>query len=392
MTEFPTVRKILLVYDVSYPSVDGGGQRRMYEVAKRLIAQGYQVDWLCFKTWDFDHPNDNSKINFIGLPGYKGLYNSSGSRRYLEPIEFLFSLWTSRIDISQYDVVWSGQWPILHLVPWSYKKGIKEKLVVDWWEVWGKTWFDYSKVLGIFGYGIEKLLIWSITKNSRLIGISESSTNEMLELASAKESVSLIHNGIDTKALKKVLLKTQKNYDFSYIGRLKNHKRVDLLLRSIKYIEDQYSYMASAVIIGDGPEHDSLLTLAKELEIDDRIFFAGSVTDNIQAYSLMSSGKIFVNPSTKEGGGSITVLEAFGLGLPVVAFDCKDGIDPQIVGHGSRGLLVEAVSHEILGQNLYELITSPSQLEMMSLKSLDFAEKFDWDELCIKYKNIFDRI
>ena len=123
-------RRILLVYDVSYPSIDGGGQRRMYEVAKRLIARGYRVDWLCFKTWDIDDLNKNSEIHYIGLPGYKGLYNDSGSRRYLEPLEFLFALWKSRLELNQYDIIWSGQWPILHLIPWSYKKDIQRKLIL----------------------------------------------------------------------------------------------------------------------------------------------------------------------------------------------------------------------------------------------------------------------
>ena len=46
--------KILLVYDVSYPHVEGGGQRRLYEIARRLAEEGHEISWLCFKTWSGD--------------------------------------------------------------------------------------------------------------------------------------------------------------------------------------------------------------------------------------------------------------------------------------------------------------------------------------------------
>ena len=176
--------KILLVYDVSYPSVEGGGQRRMYEVATRLTNAGHQVDWLCFKTWGEDELD--SRINYRGLDGFRGLYNKSGSRRYFEPIEFLVQLWRAKVNYNDYDVIWSGQWPVLHLLIWSFIPSIRKKLVVDWWEYWGSTWFDYSKALGIFGFFIEKVLVRRLSKYCILVGISQASVDEMKARVTAK--------------------------------------------------------------------------------------------------------------------------------------------------------------------------------------------------------------
>jgi hypothetical protein len=107
--------RILIVYDVSYPSIPGGGQRRLYEVGQRLAAYGFDVDWVCFDTWTPEVIAAGHSINYIGLPGYKGLYSKNGGRRYLEPVEFLVALSRASLDLSRYDVVWSGQWPIGHL-------------------------------------------------------------------------------------------------------------------------------------------------------------------------------------------------------------------------------------------------------------------------------------
>ena len=82
--------KILIVYDVSYPHVIGGGQRRLYEVATRLAKSGHEIDWVCFKTWDKLNEAEHAGIKYIGISGFRGLYNKIGSRRKLEPIEFVF--------------------------------------------------------------------------------------------------------------------------------------------------------------------------------------------------------------------------------------------------------------------------------------------------------------
>ena len=393
MSGWGKVKKILLVYDVSYPSVDGGGQRRMYEIATRLTDCGYSVDWVCFKTWENEAINQSQcSINYIGLPGFKGLYNKHGGRRYVEPIEFTIALRRAKLNFNDYDVVWSGQWPIVHLVPWILNKSIRKKLVVDWWEVWGSTWFNYSRLLGPIGYFVERFLINRITKHGIIIGITKSSFIQLQQLSDNDHAIKLIPNGLDTTLLSTIAHQSVKKYDFAYIGRLKNHKNVDLLLRAIKYVEVELQYHASAIIIGDGPEHGNLVNLARELEIDGRINFVGNISDNEVAYSLVGSGKIFVNPSTKEGGGSITALEAFGLGLPVVGFKCKDGIDPEIINQPDRGILVDTICAKNLGKNLYNLLMDEAEQAKMRNRCIEYAKQFDWSELDLEYRKIFNRV
>jgi glycosyltransferase involved in cell wall biosynthesis len=278
------------------------------------------------------------------------------------------------------------------MADWSFKKNIASKLVVDWWEVWGRTWFSYSKLLGPIGYILETIVINRISKNSRLVAISKKSINEINIISPDSHNARLIHNGIDLENLRSISSKKRIDYDLSYIGRLKNHKNVDMLLQAIKYVEVHYDVKLTAVIVGDGPEFESLVSLSKELSIGERINFTGAVLDNMEAYSYVASSKFFVNPSTKEGGGSITLLEAFALGLPAVGFDCKDGIDKDLIGDGDRGILVKTVSVEALGECLHDLLNCPAKIKKMSEAGVTYSKDFDWDSIASEYVDLFKEI
>lgn len=386
--------KLLIVYDVSYPSIDGGGQRRLFEIASRLInLKNVEIDWVCFKTWENGDINKySSQINYIGIPGFKGLYNQSGSRRKLEPLEFLISLYRAKINYSKYDVIWSGQWPILHLISWSFKKDIRNKLIVDWWEYWGNTWFSYSRLIGWLGYFIEKFVLRRIAQYSKIITISETAELEIKNLLKSPENIALINNGIDSKELYTIQENSNKIYDIGYLGRLKDHKRVDLLIRAVKWAETNNGLKFSLLIIGDGPEKKKLYDLSVDLGLKDRIYFKGAIKSNKEVYQSLAQCSIFVNPSTKEGGGSITLFEAFALGLPSIAFDCKDGIDPSLIGNNSRGLLVHEVSHKELGKSISTLVSNKCMVNEMSNNALVYANYYDWDTIALLYSEIFQEI
>jgi len=383
---------ILMIYDVGYPFVEGGGQRRMHEVACRLIQRGYSIDWLCFKTWDGDNVViGSSGIRYIGMDGYRGLYRKDGSRRRMEPIEFLFAFLGSDIKFGKYDFVWSGQWPMVHLL-WFLifsSKLVAAKLVVDWWEIWGDTWFKYSRALGLIGFFLEKQLLTRLSKFACIILISPDSHRTALNI-SPDGKFKLIHNGIDLNLIRGVSGVEVPVFDVVYLGRLKDHKRVDILIKAISLIGEIYGYKATALIVGDGPEYSRLVEMTNELNLSDQIKFSGSVSSNADAYKMLSSARIFVNPSTKEGGGSITLFEAFAVGLPVVAFRCKDGIDPELVGDGVSGKLINTVSPASLCDGLYELLVDPMQVAFLRKGALESAEKYDWRVIAEDYISVFE--
>jgi glycosyltransferase involved in cell wall biosynthesis len=385
--------KILLVYDVSYPHVEGGGQRRMFEVAKRLAKDGHHVSWLCFRTWDDNVENLNENgINYIGISGFRGLYRGDGSRRRLEPVEFFIALLRSRINFREFDVVWSGQWPLLHLVWWlSFPNKLGQaKLVVDWWEIWGGTWFKYSKLFGLVGYLFEKFLIDRISNKGNLVLISPGSFARAKSLV-PNGRMYLINNGIDSQTIIDAKCMSEDGFDIAFVGRLKNHKRVDLLLSSMGILKDRYNLTLTAAIVGDGPEMSRLVNHSKDLGLESRVKFFGSISSNDQVYGILKSCKISVNPSIKEGGGSITLFESYAAGLPVLAFACEDGIDPELFSDFGSTCLCKEVSAEALAESINSLLCNSSLLESMKSRVRLEARQYDWEIITDQYRTLFSK-
>ena len=46
--------KIALIYDAIFPYIKGGGEKRSYEICKRLAKKGHQVHLYGIKLWEGD--------------------------------------------------------------------------------------------------------------------------------------------------------------------------------------------------------------------------------------------------------------------------------------------------------------------------------------------------
>lgn len=280
---------------------------------------------------------------------------------------------------------------MLHLIWWlMWPRAIAgPKLVVDWWEIWGKTWLSYSKSVGPIGYFLEKILISKISKRGTLVLIAPTALRRAQEAAPNGKLV-LIHNGIDLASFKPRPLGSPYRYDIAYVGRLKNHKRVDLLLDALHLLKEQSDIRLSAVIIGDGPESAALKEQARTLDLLGQVEFTGAISSNRQVHDILATAAVFVNPSTKEGGGSITLLEAYAAGLPAVAFECRDGIDPELIGDGACGVLVKTVSADGLSRALLGLFNDPERLEKLRQGALETARGYDWNRISEQYKGLLE--
>ncbi|MDV6320545.1 glycosyltransferase [Chromohalobacter sp. HP20-39] len=96
------------------------------------------------------------------------------------------------------------------------------------------------------------------------------------------------------------------------------------------------------VLVGDGCERANLEALATELDIAERVIFAGR-QDN--PYPWMHHARLFVLSSRFEGMG-IVLFEALACGTPVLSVDCPGGIrmilkgelENSIVAHDEESL------------------------------------------------------
>lgn len=107
---------------------------------------------------------------------------------------------------------------------------------------------------------------------------------------------------------------------FLFVGRLSPEKKVDVLLHSFARVLEKHSNRNLELqIIGDGPERESLVSLAFELGIAASVRWHGKIAhDELINEHLYHMSDVFVTASRFETFG-YTTLEAMSHGLPVIA-------------------------------------------------------------------------
>jgi glycosyltransferase involved in cell wall biosynthesis len=378
--------RLSILYDLSYPFLKGGGQKRLFEIARRLVIMGYEVHWWALKAWPGADQTDVEGIRFHSVGPMTKLYTKSGRRTISEAAYYAAEVLAHR-ECLEADRVHCAVFPLLHLIPvLALVSERKFRLSVDWWEVWGDHWLEYLGAPGVIGRAVEAGIARRI---SNLVAISPEGVRQLRAIAGPSANIQLIHNGIDSTAIREARRVPDAAFDLAYIGRLKSHKNLDILIRALAMMKT-LGTTATLELIGEGPERQNLEALSVTLGVRDQITFHGAIEHEAEAYSWLKAARLFVNPSTKEGGGSITIREANACGLPVVVFRHPLGVDPVLVEEGRNGFWVEEITAEGLGAKLSQLLTSdvPERLRQTCEQN---ASVYDWSNVATAYDDFFRR-
>ena len=125
-----------------------------------------------------------------------------------------------------------------------------------------------------------------------------------------------------------------------HIGRFneqKNHRRV---LESFALFVKEYPE-AELTLLGEGDLMEATRQYAEELALSSRVHFLGSQSD---VYPYLHNADIFLLPSDYEGM-PMTIIEAMGTGLPIVA--TRVGGVPDMIRDGESGLLTELTAQSV---------------------------------------------
>ena len=119
------------------------------------------------------------------------------------------------------------------------------------------------------------------------------------------------------------------------VGRLSPEKAYDVLLRATAELARR-GVDLELVIAGDGPERDSLVALASQLGVTDRVTFRGWLKPDAVREEMLEA-TVLAQASHIEGLPTV-VEEALALGLPVVG--SRVGGIPELLDQGACGTIV----------------------------------------------------
>lgn len=206
---------------------------------------------------------------------------------------------------------------------------------------------------------------WLRRTASRLVDAYVAVTPSLAQIALEREEcpasrLHVIRNGIDVQrfgASRAARERTRGSLGIppdawvvGSVGRLAPEKNQGLLLDAIAPMLDPRRHL---VLVGDGPERESLAAKAAASWRSDFVHFTGA-RDDVQ--DLLAAFDVFALTSHSEGL-PLVVLEAMACELPVVS--TRVGGVPDVVDDGVTGYLVEPGDNTALTQRLAWLSTRP---------------------------------
>lgn len=154
-----------------------------------------------------------------------------------------------------------------------------------------------------------------------------------------------------------------------YVGRLHKEKLVhDLIYMMQRLAAEGINHSRlRLVVVGDGPERESLMRLAQQEGVGEMVIFLGALPNEDIPKQLMGAD-VFVSPLT-----GTSLREAALCGLPIVAYE-RDWLSG-LLRHEETALLVPSRDVEGMARQVRRLLENPDLSARLANASHQLAER-----------------
>lgn len=175
---------------------------------------------------------------------------------------------------------------------------------------------------------LYKLKNWtkqSVNKSKKIIAVSQNTKVDLIQFYNTQENkISVIYNGFEKASEKNDHTRidtghaTMTNQPYIlYVGTLQPRKNISTLIHAFSKFVIHNSEFKLVIVGKKGWLYDKIFSLVEELKLNEKIIFAGHISDAKLA-QLYKNAFCFVMPSLYEGFG-IPLLEAMSYGCPVIS-------------------------------------------------------------------------
>ena len=196
--------------------------------------------------------------------------------------------------------------------------------------------------------------------------------------------VSVIYNGIDlSRCVPKTTYETGETVTILHVGRFDVPKNHPGLLEAFRLLLETHPECRLR-LVGDGELRPDMEKLAQEKGIADFVEFCGMQSN---VYPYLHDADIFTLPSIYEGN-PMTIIEAMGTGLPIVA--SRVGGIPDMISDGESGLLVEPEPQSICA-GLTRLVGDAALRQRLGLAARKQSQTFSAEHMARDYISCYSK-
>ncbi|HEX9530935.1 MAG TPA: glycosyltransferase family 4 protein [Acidimicrobiales bacterium] len=226
------------------------------------------------------------------------------------------------------------------------------------------------------GEAVELRLAPPVYRRSRIVTLSESSRQEIIDLLHLPAAnIDVVPPGVEPRfgpAPDPKRARSERPLVVA-VGRLVPVKRFDLLIAALTELKVRHPDL-EAVIVGEGYERPALEARRRAAGAEDWIHLPGHLEDDALV-ELYRKAWVLASTSAREGWG-MTITEAAACGTPAVVTRIAGHLDA--VEEGGSGLLVEAGADPLAGA-LDAVLANPLLREKLSRGAVERAARLTWE-------------
>ncbi len=226
----------------------------------------------------------------------------------------------------------------------------------------------------------------------RIVAISESGRRDIHELFGVPlERIDVVPPGVDAtfRLINEAEVEAFRRRErlpkrfFLHVGTLQPRKNIPLLIEAFAQMPRQD--VGLVLVGGEGWSFDQIYRRVEEMDLRDRIRFAGYVPD-LDLPLWYNAAAALVFPSVYEGFG-MPVSQAMACGTPVIA--AKTSAVPEAAGEAALYFDPQDVS--ALAEHMVTVLDDSGTRATMRQVGLNQARKYSWQEAGEKMITIYQR-
>ncbi len=230
-------------------------------------------------------------------------------------------------------------------------------------------------------------------KAEAIICVSKGIASDMLKTVNQTLKTKVIYNPVITNNLYQLVQEPIDHPWFSdvkipvivAVGRLVTCKDYPTLFKAFDLVLK--TRPARLVILGQGPQKETLMQLAGHMGLSQNIAFLGFQQN---PFKYMARASVFVLSSLQEGFGNV-IIEAMACGVPVVSTNCPTG-PGEIIEHMKNGILVPVNNEESMAAAILKILRDPLLAKKFSEKGKKRAEFFSVKKSVEEYEKVFQTL
>lgn len=234
---------------------------------------------------------------------------------------------------------------------------------------------------------IAEIEYQGLQRADQVITVSQYTKNMIADrYAVAKDKITVVHNGHETKTLNAKSLRQFFPNDqvVIFVGRLTFQKGVEYFLQAASLVLNQIDHTLF-LVVGDGDLYQQHLLQAAQLGISQKVIFTGFLQGKA-LQSIYQLADVFVMPSVSEPYG-LVALEAITAGVPAI-LSRNSGVSEAL----DHVRLCDFWDTDLMAAYIIQALAYPVQARTQNRQAQKAAAALTWDQAAGRTLSVYRRL